>query len=100
MNIPHRFPALVTALATCFISAAAFTANSQTAPVATGTNDTASATNIWLSSRGVRVHDPSTIVKCKDEYWVFYTGNGVPSYHSKDLVTWEPGPRAITTTPT
>jgi arabinan endo-1,5-alpha-L-arabinosidase len=55
-------------------------------------------TNV-LGSRGVRVHDPSTIIKDKDEYWVFYTGGGVPSYHSKDLKTWEPGPRVINTSP-
>jgi arabinan endo-1,5-alpha-L-arabinosidase len=53
-----------------------------------------------LGSRGVQIHDPSTIVKCKDEYWVFYTGNGVLSYHSKDLITWERGPQAITNRPT
>jgi arabinan endo-1,5-alpha-L-arabinosidase len=52
-----------------------------------------------LGSRGVGVHDPSTIVKCKDEYWIFYTGRGVPSYHSRDLVTWERGPQVITTAP-
>jgi arabinan endo-1,5-alpha-L-arabinosidase len=52
-----------------------------------------------LGSREVRAHDPSTIVKCKDEYWVFYTGRGVPSYHSKDLVNWEPGPGVFTNAP-
>jgi arabinan endo-1,5-alpha-L-arabinosidase len=52
-----------------------------------------------LGSRRVRVHDPSTIVKCKDEYWVFYTGRGVQSYHSKDLVKWEAGPRVFTNAP-
>jgi arabinan endo-1,5-alpha-L-arabinosidase len=50
-------------------------------------------------SRGVRVHDPSTIVKDKDEYWIFYTGRGIPSYHSKDLVEWEPGPRVFSNAP-
>jgi arabinan endo-1,5-alpha-L-arabinosidase len=50
-------------------------------------------------SRGVRVHDPSTIIKCGDEFWVFYTGRGVPSYHSKDLVKWEPGPHVFTNAP-
>jgi arabinan endo-1,5-alpha-L-arabinosidase len=48
-----------------------------------------------LGNRGIRVHDPSTIVKCKDEYWIFYTGRGTPSYHSKDLQKWEPGPRVF-----
>jgi arabinan endo-1,5-alpha-L-arabinosidase len=50
-------------------------------------------------SRGIRVHDPSTIVQCNGEYWVFYTGRGVPSYHSKDLVTWERGPVVFTNAP-
>jgi len=27
-------------------------------------------------SCGIGVHDPSTIVKCKDTYWMFYTGVG------------------------
>src|SRR5256885_8390738 len=43
------------------------------------------------ASRGVSARDPSDIVKCKDEYWVFYTGRGVASYHSRDLVKWERG---------
>jgi arabinan endo-1,5-alpha-L-arabinosidase len=44
--------------------------------------------------RDVSVHDPSTLIKCKDEFWVFATGRGVPSWHSKDLVKWERG-RAV-----
>ena len=52
-----------------------------------------------FGSRGVHVHDPSTIVKCGNEFWVFYTGRGVPSYHSKDLVKWESGPRVFTNAP-
>jgi arabinan endo-1,5-alpha-L-arabinosidase len=44
------------------------------------------------ASRGITTRDPSSIVKCKDDYWVFYTGHGVPSYHSRDLVKWERGP--------
>jgi len=52
-----------------------------------------------LGSRHVRVHDPSTIVKCGDEYWLFYTGPGVASYHSKDLVKWERGPSVFTNAP-
>jgi arabinan endo-1,5-alpha-L-arabinosidase len=51
---------------------------------------------VRLGSRGVGVHDPSTIVKCKDDYWLFYTGGGTPSYHSKDLITWERGPQTFT----
>src|SRR3954465_9356561 len=51
------------------------------------------------ASRGVITRDPSTIVKCKDEFYVFYTGRGIPSFHSKDLVKWEPGPPVFTTAP-
>jgi arabinan endo-1,5-alpha-L-arabinosidase len=49
-----------------------------------------------LGSRNVRVHDPSTIVRCQDEYWLFYTGRGIPSFHSRDLIHWEPGPHVFT----
>jgi hypothetical protein len=38
------------------------------------------------------IHDPSSIVKCKDTYWVFGTGDGIYSMYSKDLVTWKAGP--------
>jgi len=51
------------------------------------------------ASRGIVTRDPSSIVKCKDEYWVFYTGRGVPSYHSKDLVKWKRGPAVFQTAP-
>lgn len=51
------------------------------------------------ASRGIVTRDPSSIVKCNDEYWVFYTGRGVPSYHSKDLVHWERGPAVFKTAP-
>jgi arabinan endo-1,5-alpha-L-arabinosidase len=46
-----------------------------------------------------RIHDPSTIIKCKDEYWVFSTGGGVLSFRSKDLVTWQPAGPVFTTPP-
>jgi arabinan endo-1,5-alpha-L-arabinosidase len=52
-----------------------------------------------FGSRGVRVHDPSAITKCGDEYWIFYTGRGIPSYHSRDLITWERGPSVFTNAP-
>jgi len=51
------------------------------------------------ASRGITTRDPSSIVKCKEEYWVFYTGRGVPSYHSKDLVKWERGPAVFKAAP-
>lgn len=51
------------------------------------------------ASRGIVTRDPSSIAKCKDEYWVFYTGHGIPSYHSKDLVKWERGPAVFKAAP-
>jgi arabinan endo-1,5-alpha-L-arabinosidase len=51
------------------------------------------------ASRGIVTRDPSSIVKCKDEFWVFYTGRGVPSYHSRNLVKWERGPAVFKTAP-
>src|SRR6478672_73529 len=47
---------------------------------------------IDLGSRGVRAHDPSTIIRCGDEYWCYWTGRGIHSLHSRDLVKWEQGP--------
>ena len=51
------------------------------------------------ASRGITTRDPSDIVKCKNEYWVFYTGRGVPTYHSRDLVKWERGPAVFKVAP-
>jgi arabinan endo-1,5-alpha-L-arabinosidase len=48
------------------------------------------------ATRLVRAHDPSTIVKCKDEFWLFCTGRGLPSYHSRNLRDWKPGPPVFT----
>lgn len=51
-----------------------------------------------LESRGKRevgVHDPSSIVKCDGEYWFFSTGQGVSSWRSNDLQSWERGPRVF-----
>ncbi len=45
--------------------------------------------------RDTRLHDPSTIVKCNGEYWLFATGPGVSSWRSKDLMQWERGPRVF-----
>src|SRR6266487_2855965 len=48
------------------------------------------------SLRDRRIHDPSTIVKCNDEYWFFATGMGIISRRSKDLVNWTNSPRVFT----
>ena len=44
---------------------------------------------------GERFHDPSTVVRCGDEYWLFSTGTGVQSWRSKDLTNWQPGPHVL-----
>lgn len=55
----------------------------------------------WSSSSAyalqglIGVHDPSTIVKEGNKYWIFATGQGVYSMYSTDLVNWTPGPRAV-----
>jgi arabinan endo-1,5-alpha-L-arabinosidase len=52
-----------------------------------------------FGNRDIYVHDPSTIVKCKDEFWLFRTGRNTPSYHSPDLVHWTRGPVALANPP-
>src|SRR5664279_623933 len=74
--------------------------SSNTSPAAsTGMSSSVTASNVAPYIRNVGVHDPSTIIKCKDEFWVFTTGRGVPSLHSKDLVNWERGPSVFTNAP-
>ncbi|MBX3442667.1 MAG: arabinan endo-1,5-alpha-L-arabinosidase [Planctomyces sp.] len=43
-------------------------------------------------NRQPRIHDPSTIVRCGEEFWMFATGMGVSSWRSPDLIDWKPGP--------
>lgn len=43
-------------------------------------------------------HDPSSIVKCGDRYWVFATGDGINAKYSYDMVTWQDGPSPFTKT--
>ena len=63
---------------------------------AEGTNNDA----LWqLGRRDISVHDPSTIVECKDEFWVFATGRGILSRHSPDLIHWTAGPPVFTRVP-
>ncbi len=47
-----------------------------------------------MGMRNINVHDPSTIVKSGDEYYLYATG--MPMFHSKDLFTWERGPSPVT----
>lgn len=39
-----------------------------------------------------RFHDPSTPVRQGDTWWIFSTGNGISTRHSRDLKTWQEGP--------
>ncbi len=54
---------------------------------------------VQSASRGVVTRDPSSIVKCGEEYWVFHTGRGIPTFRSKDLVKWERGPAVFNAAP-
>ncbi|MGC3956941.1 MAG: arabinan endo-1,5-alpha-L-arabinosidase [Verrucomicrobiota bacterium] len=75
-------------------------ASAQTESARTNANQIYPALPLEQSaSRGVVTRDPSSIVKCKDEYWVFHTGRGIPTFHSKDLVKWERGPAVFKTAP-
>jgi arabinan endo-1,5-alpha-L-arabinosidase len=47
-----------------------------------------------MGMRGPGVHDPSTIVKCGNEYFLYATGMSM--FRSTDLVNWRSGPSPIT----
>lgn len=40
-------------------------------------------------------HDPSTIIKEGNKYWVFTTGTDIYAMYSTDLVNWQSGPRSV-----
>ena len=70
-----------------------FAIASEASPAATtALNGSVTGAAVAPYVRNAFVHDPSTLIKCKDEFWVFATGRGVASWHSKDLVNWEHGP--------
>jgi len=96
----HLSPGLL--LAAMFVGTLAFatSALAQSAPAESDGQKPVTALPLEQSaSRGITTRDPSSVVRCKDEYWVFYTGRGVPSYHSKDLVKWERGPAVFKAAP-
>ncbi len=51
------------------------------------------------ASRGIRLRDPSTIVQDGERYWTYFTGRGVSSAYSEDLVTWKRGPKVFDKAP-
>lgn len=44
-----------------------------------------------------RAHDPATIIKEGNKYWVFTTGQGIPAKYSTDLITWTFSSRPVFT---
>ena len=40
----------------------------------------------------ISVHDPSSIIRCEDTYWIFCTGSGIRARYSTDLISWNTGP--------
>lgn len=49
--------------------------------------------------KGLRLHDPSTIVRERNQWWLFSTGRGVSSFHSTNLIDWIAGPPLFTNAP-
>ena len=101
-GVRHFFPRRRLRLAALIVGAlaTAVAANGQPEPTKPDSQKPAAVLPLEQSaSRGIVTRDPSSIVECKGEYWVFYTGRGVLSYHSKDLVKWERGPAVFKTAP-
>jgi len=67
--------------------------------LASATLAQAPPTNTNPPGTPIRVHDPSTIIKHKDVYWIFSTGMGVASLRSKNLIDWEAGPAVFSAPP-
>ncbi|MCB2407865.1 family 43 glycosylhydrolase [Hymenobacter lucidus] len=40
-------------------------------------------------------HDPSSIIRDGNKYWIFTTGRDIYAMYSYDLVKWESGPRTV-----
>lgn len=72
------------------------TSGSPDRAIPTGSNVSAAAAR---ASDWLRIHDPSTVLRCGDEFWLFSTGTGVVSRHSKDLKNWFAGPPVFATDP-
>ena len=53
------------------------------------------APQAWALQGAVGSHDPSTIIKSGNTYWIFTTGQGIYGMYSTDLVKWTPGPRPV-----
>jgi arabinan endo-1,5-alpha-L-arabinosidase len=91
---PDRWSLMLCLVAVATFDGARLCAQSNTSAASSG----AAPTNTF-GSRSVRAHDPSTMIRCGNEYWVFHTGRGILSYRSADLIKWEPGPRVFAEAP-
>lgn len=75
-------------------------ADAQTTRAATQPVDPAMTARLaQLGSTGLPLHDPSSIVRCKGEHWIFSTGNGLLSFRSTDAKTWRLGAMPVLTSP-
>ena len=54
----------------------------------------------WRQESASRVHDPSTIVRSGNEFWMFSTGIGIKSSRSTNLMDWQPGQSVMPDMPT
>jgi arabinan endo-1,5-alpha-L-arabinosidase len=90
INMKNRVfrPAVIGLVALCTATIAVF---AQTQPAPSNPQEILRQ----LGRRNIGVHDPSAIIKCKNDYWIFYTGAGTPSIHSTDLINWSAGPRTF-----
>src|SRR5581483_8094133 len=53
-----------------------------------------------LNIRGfLDTHDPSTMIQCGSNYYVFYTGQGISTKTSPDKILWSPGPAVFAHAP-
>jgi arabinan endo-1,5-alpha-L-arabinosidase len=96
----RRFrPRIVSSVGLAAVLASGSLRASSPEPPAAALTNSVTAAGIAVCIRNAVVHDPSTTVKCKDEFWLFFTGRGVPSWHSTDLVTWTRGPSVFSTPP-
>lgn len=58
---------------------------------------TATAAPVLRGNLGI--HDPSTIIKCKNRYYIFGTGQGIISKSSADKLYWAGGPTVFASAP-
>jgi arabinan endo-1,5-alpha-L-arabinosidase len=59
----------------------------------------ASGTTTTLMRGNLGIHDPSTVIKCKNLYYIFGTGQGILSKSSPDHTFWAGGPSVFANPP-